>query len=347
RLVPSNTYAVITGVLGWQDSSLTSYGTENRKDAELARTLRGLGVPESNIAVLLDRQATREAILRTIERVAKEATPDSLFIFYYAGHGMNRAGKGIFFANYDIDTKNAEHTGLSSQDIFEAIKRNFKGKIVLLMADCCYSGMLQAVAENLTKAGIQSSAITSAARSNASTSNWTFSQTVIESFKGSPLADRKGDGGVTLDDMAQEVRDAMKFREKQMSGRYIPPSLETFVIADAQKKKAAADCGKFQTGEYVSDKDGAIARIVDCPSGKYILEYLSYSDRHLKTSPTGNLSKIEYQTYPAGVDVTVMWGGKPYGAKILKVADGFHYVTYPGWDSSWDEWVMSNRIVGN
>jgi hypothetical protein len=45
--------------------------------------------------------------------------------------------------------------------------------------------------------------------------------------------------------------------------------------------------------------------------------------------------------------VEVLWKGTPYEARILKVDGDFHWITYPGWPSYWDEWVMSDRIVAS
>ena len=54
---------------------------------------------------------------------------------------------------------------------------------------------------------------------------------------------------------------------------------------------------------------------------------------------------IHFNRFPAGTDVNVVWQDRIYPARIQQEADGFHFITYPGWDSHWDEWVMDNRIV--
>ena len=239
-LEPEKTYAVITGVLSWEDAaSLESYPVENRKDAELHKTLLDAGVPADHMILLLDKQATRANILKAIEETGKKAGKGSLFIFYYAGHGLNEPGEGRFFANYDINTSSAALTGLSENDLFSAFE-NLRGKKLLLTADCCYSGFLGELAEKLGKKGVFAASATSASKSNTSTGNWTFSQTLLSALRGEPLADRNGDGLITLAELAQENSDAMRYAEKQMSGTYIPKKLKDFVLSGVSEKRGRA-----------------------------------------------------------------------------------------------------------
>jgi hypothetical protein len=54
----ANTYAVIVGVLSWEDDGLTPYPTKDRKDQALYDTLSKRGVPGDHIALLLAKEAT-------------------------------------------------------------------------------------------------------------------------------------------------------------------------------------------------------------------------------------------------------------------------------------------------
>jgi hypothetical protein len=42
--------------------------------------------------------------------------------------------------------------------------------------------------------------------------------------------------------------------------------------------------------------------------------------------------------------VEVEWGGSWYAAEVLRVSGGLTLIHYPGWGSSWDEWVPAGRI---
>lgn len=50
------------------------------------------------------------------------------------------------------------------------------------------------------------------------------------------------------------------------------------------------------------------------------------------------------EEFPAGSLVEVEWQGIWYDARVLEVDGNRYYITYIGYDSSWDEWVDSKRI---
>ena len=43
----------------------------------------------------------------------------------------------------------------------------------------------------------------------------------------------------------------------------------------------------------------------------------------------------------------VLWQGKWYSAKVLNTSGSQCYITYEGYDSSWDEWVGPDRFRGS
>ncbi|MBI4802818.1 MAG: caspase family protein [Elusimicrobia bacterium] len=346
---PRTAYGVISGVLSWKDSSFAAYPVKNRKDSELHGALLSRGAAKENLTLLLDRAATRDAVYAAVREKAAKAPAGSTFIFYYAGHGLNREGKGVFFANHDIDGKDAQGTGLAPEVIGGLIAQNFKGSRVILLADCCYSGALQATARMLSAGPVAASALTSASASNASAGTWIFTQTVIDAVSGRALLDRDNDGVITFGELSQAIAGAMKYRERQLSGSFLPAAMKDSAVSEVKERGAARiSSGAFSVGEYVAVSrggSGRTAQILDIKDD-YTVEFYDYSDKIISTVPAGGVSKIEFKNYPAGAAVNVTWGDKPYAAQVLKVQDDFHWITYPGWSHSWDEWVMSDRIVG-
>jgi hypothetical protein len=289
---PANTYAVIVGVLHWQDNKLTSYPTENRQDEALYRTLLQRGVPGAHVRLLLDDQATLANIRLALTEVAAAAPPDSTLIFYYAGHGLKRGKKETYFANYDLQNDHVETTGLNLKDISRILEKNFKGRNVWLMADCCYSGSLEQVVDAMARQGKAAMSLTSADAIDTSTGNWTFTETVIEGLRGQTA---------TLSELERSVGRAMKCREHQRYGFYSKGWLpETMMASAANPKKNQKD---------------------PCAG-------------------------VVFKHYPAGALVMVDWMGTDYLAKVVKHDGDFHYITYPGWPASNDEWVTFKRIKG-
>lgn len=350
KLDHANTYAVIAGVMQWQNNALTPFSKFNRKDQELYDTLQKQGVPAANMALLLDEQSTHAKMCQALEDICKKAKPGATLLFYYAGHGtLTKAGK-ICLCNYDFMPQKGKEKGLEVEEISSIVARAFKGKQVFLMGDFCYSGGLKQTAEALQRAGVTAVSLTSASASNVSTLNWTFTQTILDALHGESLADADGDGVITLQELANDVARAMKFREKQMYGYFNQGVQGTLPIAKVDPAKKLAGWGKdvFPLGEYVlaTDKGKPRAgRIVGKREDRYIVEFYDYSIKRLIQTAAKDLKKIDFWTYPAGPETLAFWGDKTWKAKILKVEGDFHLITYPGWPSYWDEWVLCDRLI--
>lgn len=375
RLIdPRSTYAVVAGVLEWKDPGLGAFPKEHRKDQELFDTLGRLGVPASQRTLFLDNAATATNVTTALRDAIAKAPAGSTLVFYYAGHGVKNQKGDILFATSDIRLDKLDSTGLLLNALPEVLSK-FKGKRILLMADCCYSGGLGAVARALSGQKLQAVALTSAEASNVSTGNWTFTQTVLDALSGRALLDRDDNGKLTLGELAAEVKDGMRFRERQRSG-YVAtgtgPELLVAATAPVGPEPADLDPGSGPESRRgwvtVPDpKSGAraVGRILGArmepgaasprnprakaqalPKKKLLVELYDYSDaRQIWVDPR-EAEPITFETWPVGTELDVRWNGQAYPAKVLKVEDGFMWITYPGYESSWDEWVTADRVVG-
>ena len=287
KLDPQQTHALIVGVLSWQEQSLAKYPKQNRQDLALSRQLQQLGVPPQNITVLLDDDATRGAIIDATQTLLQRTTSRSTLIVYYAGHGMTDGGEGIF-ACYDIQTRAMKRTGWRLSDLESAIKDNFRGKQVLLFADCCFSGKLADTAEHLAAAGFQTASLTSASASNTSTNNWTFTVSMIESLRGAAIVDTNRDGVVTIGEAATEVRDSMRFYEQQRHGFSLHNVSPSFQLAKTTTNNADATPTASQTkpaftrGRFLQARiadQWQTVRILETRENEVQVEYQQYSQR--------------------------------------------------------------------
>jgi len=343
---PKRTYAVIAGVLEWQDPKLTQFAKRHRKDQELYDALRERGVPKKNMTLLLDEDATRAATLSAVEKTISRAPSDSTFVFYYAGHGVKDDEGAIHFASYDLRGDALQATGLGVSRLEKRLKK-FEGARVFLLADCCYSGGLRDVAAALDKQGIEAVSLTSAEASNLSTENWTFSQTIIDGLRGASLADHNRDGWVTVKEMADEVGDAMKFRENQRSGFFSSDGAGDLRIAKVSEERRPDESKRV--GSYVRarhDRGWLTARVLSESDGRAKVRFYFYSDAEDVRVKSKDMQAISFQRFDQGAELRVFWGGKLWDAKVLRRDGDFHRITYPGWPSYWDEWVMSDRIAG-
>jgi hypothetical protein len=221
----------------------------------------------------------------------------------------------------------------------------------LLLADCCHSGGLAQVAEALHKAGFEAASLTSADRSNVSTGNWTFTQTVLDALHGDALLDENGDGGITLEETAREVARAMQFRESQRNGyrRLGFPADWKLAAVDANKKVAKAVPPPFALKQYVwttIDGKREVGRIIGFKDARYTIAFYNYADRREESVSAEQIEEMVFRRFREGQEVQAEWGGKWWAAKILKVEGDFHYITYPGYEAHWNEWVLARRIKG-
>lgn len=342
---PSRTRAVIAGVLRWEDPSVTSFSTVDRKDAELAALLVSRGVPKGRVRSLIDEAARGDAVLEAIASEARAAEPGSTLIVYYAGHGT-RAGSGeISLLGYDAGAK-----GRVSMAAITRALEGFRGERVWLMADCCHSGGLAEVAGALEARGVAAAAITSAEASNTSTANWTFTQAIIDGLAGDGVGDHDGDGHIELGELATEVRGAMKHREKQRAGVALGRVSAELALARVSLPTPARAGGVAPApGDYVEvpRRGGWVtARVRERRGDTFAVELYDYAVKSIEHVPVGAVRPIHFGHYEPGSALRVTWDGRTWDATVLRVEDDFHLITYPGWSSWWDEWIASDRIVG-
>ena len=302
QLEAKNTYAVIVGVLEWQSRSHSPFSKTNRRDQGLYDQLKSMGVPEKNMALLLGKNATEAKMLEAITKVSKSAEEGATLIFYYAGHGYPGA-KGIYFANYDAGAKGSSSTGFLISNISDILKRCYKGRRVLLFADCCYSGGLADVAHSLSKDGFKAASLTSASIANVSTGNWTFTCCIIDALKGRALLDIDGDGFVSISEAAHDVKNAMNILERQNCGSSLHGLDPSFRLSKAPSERVEPNAipKPFELRQFVSVKGQRrrkAARIVDYKNGKFGLEIQQYHDRTIVWHKPDAISKIERRPLP-------------------------------------------------
>ncbi|MDF1564334.1 MAG: caspase family protein [Deltaproteobacteria bacterium] len=348
-LAGPRTYGVIAGVLVFSEPGVAGWPAKERKDRELHELLLARGVPASNLELLLDEAVTRESVLAAIGRVARAAPAGSTFFFYYAGHGARDEAGATHFLAHDSKSADLAGTAIGVDAIESSLREAFAGERVVLMADCCHSGALAPVAAALAREKqVQAAALTSAEASNLSTSNWTFTQAVIDGLRGDALGDADRDGLLQLDELGASVAAEMKHREGQRHGfaSYGLPGRAP--LAHAGEGPGAA-VGPFPAGAYLRAPVGAGHRVVRVREPGAVeslvrfFDYSAFEDRRVKNA---ELEAIAYERHPVGAKLRVFWGGELWDAEVRAVEGDFHRITYPGWDASWDEWILSDRIAG-
>ncbi|MFG0330036.1 MAG: caspase family protein [Phycisphaerales bacterium] len=134
--------------------------------ADLLETRYGYGASK-----LVGPMATRDGILAELDRVANEAGPNDAIIVFYAGHGATvtpeanekRYQRQGYIIPFDAEIEDFANPSIDEFDR-EAISMNefadrvmdCDAKHVLLLMDCCYSGVLASVSDRSVGKGERS-----------------------------------------------------------------------------------------------------------------------------------------------------------------------------------------------
>jgi len=95
----------------------------------------GGAVPDDQISVLIDEDASKDKILKSMESLFKKADANDVVLMYFSGHGLD----GSFIPN-DFDGYN---NAIAHRDIL-TIFENSAAKHKICIADACHSGSLMA-----------------------------------------------------------------------------------------------------------------------------------------------------------------------------------------------------------
>jgi len=98
------------------------------------------------VILLTDQKASKDNIIRAVERVKAQSHKNDLLVFYYSGHGS-----GIVVANsprsylipFDCLSGQAAKRGISV-DLLKELAITMNNSHILFLLDCCYAGVLVA-----------------------------------------------------------------------------------------------------------------------------------------------------------------------------------------------------------
>ena len=147
---------IIIGIEKYQALSNLDAPYANRDaNAFRAYATRALGIPNKNLKVLIDNEANRSGLLKTLKIWLPQMTrgkSKDIYIFF-AGHGLaSDDGKDLHILPQDGDPILLEETALSRIQMFDLINK-VSPKSVTMFFDTCYSG--QTRSEQMLVAGLR------------------------------------------------------------------------------------------------------------------------------------------------------------------------------------------------
>jgi hypothetical protein len=130
-------WAVVVGVGRYQTMPNLKYPTTDAYQYySFLKSPEGGALPDPQVRILVDEDATRTNILQTMRQTLLRADENDVVIFYFSGHGLEGS-----FLPVDYDGFNNK---LLHQDIKNLMAES-KAKHKLCIADACHSGTLVAM----------------------------------------------------------------------------------------------------------------------------------------------------------------------------------------------------------
>jgi len=276
-------YALIVGVADYLH--VTKLPAAVRNDARDVRDLlvnpRYCGYPSGHVTMLLDEEATREAIMDALSGLAAQARPSSGVLVYISSHG-GRVVSGAFAGEYilPVDTvlssgKDLAATAISGEEFTTALKA-ISARKVLVIFDCCHAGGIgqpKGMPGSLIKTGLpdgyyerlaagRGRAILSSSRDTeysfmlTPAANSLFTQHLLAGLK----------GGASSEDGLVRVFDLFEYVQPRVTSDQ--PDQHPVFKADLEEN--------FPVGLYLGGKQDVVTR--DEEGFRYDA-YLSYADR--------------------------------------------------------------------
>lgn len=134
-------WSVVVGVGRYSTMPVLKYSDDDAYQFyAFLKSPEGGALPDKQLRVLVDEDATRANILATMRQVLLKADDNDVVVFYFSGHGLEGA-----FLPQDFDGVNNR---LLHSDV-KAILEQSKAKHKICIADACHSGTLLAMKQPL------------------------------------------------------------------------------------------------------------------------------------------------------------------------------------------------------
>lgn len=125
-------WAIVVGVSSYTHMPALRYPDDDAyRIYAFLKSPEGGAVPDDQIRILIDEDATKDRIISSMKEVFWKAGPNDLVLMYFSGHGL----KGAFLP-IDFDGRQNK---LAHSELTEIINQS-KAKHKLFLADACHSG---------------------------------------------------------------------------------------------------------------------------------------------------------------------------------------------------------------
>lgn len=140
-------HGVFVGINQYQDRNISSLKYA-RVDAQnfYKKVLGSLSASDINLQLLIDKQGTKQKILKVIgESLPRVVSKDDLVLLYFAGHGSPETSGYVdtvsrYLITYDTEYASIFATAIDlERDLTRLIER-IPGNLIVVLLDTCFSG---------------------------------------------------------------------------------------------------------------------------------------------------------------------------------------------------------------
>jgi uncharacterized caspase-like protein len=140
-------HGAFVGINSYEDRRIAPLNFA-RADAERLHTAfeSGLSKSETNLSVLVDKQATKQNIFELIgERIPRRTTSKDVVLLYFAGHGTPETDGSIDRVSRYIVTHDTKYdyifaSGIDMEVELNRLIRRISAGVIVVMLDTCFSG---------------------------------------------------------------------------------------------------------------------------------------------------------------------------------------------------------------
>lgn len=134
------TYALIVAVEHYHQPDHFPRVRYTTKDAiEFSEALKGVGVLDDDIKLLLDNAATKTAIEKEIENITRKVLENDRIIIFFSGHGAYE-NKENYLLPVDCYNDDIDSTSVSINKVLGKLNKSLCERNLLFL-DCCHSGL--------------------------------------------------------------------------------------------------------------------------------------------------------------------------------------------------------------
>jgi tetratricopeptide (TPR) repeat protein len=141
-------WAVVVGVSRYEDEGIRALQYADRDAKAFYDFLRSPragdgGFKQENIRLLLNEEATYQALRTALRTFLRNSTEDDQVIVYFAGHGAPDPGRpeDMYLLAYDTRRNDISGTGFPMTDVKDAMQRVL-ARDILVITDACHSGAI-------------------------------------------------------------------------------------------------------------------------------------------------------------------------------------------------------------